>query len=457
MDREPSDGEDDAPLPPHSSEAEQCVLGCILVDPEKSAACMMECVTRLKAGSKVFFELRHRHIYDQMLEMYEENRAIDLVTLRQEMADMLRLEGIGGVAYLASLPAAVPSVESLPHYLGIVIEKFSIRTIRQGCMDLVEKIASGAGADVAIAAAEVLIQEAAAQFQDVTTLRKVSELAPKAQETIELLHTNKGVIIGVPTGLASVDALTRGLKPGEVFVVAGRTSSGKSAYGLNIAERVAVDYGLPVGFISLEMTSDSLMLRMMCSRGKVNMNRIIAGECDETDFAKLAAATAALNAAPLYIDDEAGISLTQLKAKARRMRKVLGVGLIVIDYLQLLHVATKTQNRQEEVAALSRGIRQLAKELGIPIVLLAQLNRDVEKGGDRKPRLSDLRESGQIENDADIVGILHPKKNGPEGNEDSPDTFIKIVSFILCKHRNGPTGEVQLMFYKPYTRFDDAT
>lgn len=446
-------------LPPHSIEAERGVLGCILVDPDKAADCMAMCIERLKVGSKVFFDLKHRTIYERMVDIYDDGRPVDVLMLKEELNDMLQLAGVGGIVYIASLPEATPSSGNLSHYLDILVEKYSIRTVIQASALLAAKVSGGGvKADAAIAEAEAMVQEAAAQFQNVTTVKKVSELVPYAEQAIEHLHLNKGVMLGIPTGFIDLDKMTRGLRAGEVFVLAGRPSSGKSAYGMNLAEHASIVAGVPVAIFSLEMTASSLMMRMMCSRAEVNMNRVLTGECTEEAFAKLALASGALNAAPLHIDDEAGISLIQLKAKARRMHKTLGIQMFVIDYLQLLHVTHRVGNRQEEVAALSKGIRQMAKDLQVAVVLLAQLNRDSERGGIRKPRLSDLRESGSIEQDADIVGILYSPKESPSGDDyNETSEFCKTVHLSICKSRNGPTGDIPLTFFKPYTRFKDGT
>lgn len=448
----PSEPEGDgAGLPPHSIEAERGILGCILLD----QTCLSACVQRFKAGSQVFYDPKHRRIYEAMVALSEDAIAIDIISLRQELADALVLQSCGGLGYISSLEDATPSAVNLEHYLTIVVQKYALRTIIVSCSTLTSKAQEGGSVASALADTETLIANAVAQLTDSSTTRHVADLMPAAIERIESLHASQGAIQGVPTGFHDLDILTRGLKPGQVFVLAGRPSAGKSAYSMNIADHVAVTLGMPAGVLSLEMTADSLMLRLLCARAKVSASRVMNGTCSQDAFTKLAQARIDIDKAPLYIDDESGITDLQLKAKARRMKQAYGIQLLVIDYLQLIHSARKTGNRQEEVASVARGVRALAKELQVPIVLLAQLNRDVEKAG-RKPRLSDLRESGEIEAMADLVGMLYAPNESPSDNINDPAIFAIPVNLLLAKHRNGPTGEIQLVFFKPYTKFESS-
>jgi replicative DNA helicase len=270
------------------------------------------------------------------------------------------------------------------------------------------------------------------------------------------------MLTGVGTGFTDLDKMTSGLHPGEMIVIAARPSMGKTSLAMNIAEHVAIEQKLPVGVFSLEMTSESLVLRMLCSRSRVNLRNVRDGFLAERDFPKLTGAAGKLANAPLFIDDSSGLSILQLRAKARRMSQQYGIKLFVIDYLQLLHsTARRAENRQQEIADISSGVKSLAKELNVPVIVLSQLNREMERDKSRKPQMSDLRESGAIEQDADLVGLLYkPTKPSSGDDEDSAGTSEEqeavSVNLLIAKQRNGPTGDVHLTFLKSYTRFENA-
>jgi replicative DNA helicase len=267
------------------------------------------------------------------------------------------------------------------------------------------------------------------------------------------------MLTGVGTGLADLDKMSSGFHPGEMIVIAARPSMGKSSLAMNIAEHVAVDQGLPVGVFSLEMTAESIVLRMLCSRSRVNLRSVRDGFLAERDFPKLTGAAGKLARAPLVIDDSSGLSILQLRAKARRMSQQHGIKLFVVDYLQLLHsTARRAENRQQEIADISNGLKSLAKELSVPVIVLSQLNRELEKDKNRKPRMSDLRESGSIEQDADLVGLLYkPSSDDDDGGSAGGDELDAVpVNLLIAKQRNGPTGDVNLTFLKSYTRFENA-
>jgi replicative DNA helicase len=267
------------------------------------------------------------------------------------------------------------------------------------------------------------------------------------------------VLTGVGTGFVDLDKMTTGLHGGEMVVIAARPSVGKTSLAMNIAEHVTIEQRLPVGVFSLEMTAESLILRMLCSRSRVNLRNVREGFLAERDFPKLTGAAGKLANAPLFIDDSSALSILQLRAKARRMHLQYGIKLFVIDYLQLVHsTARRAENRQQEIADISSGIKSLAKELSVPIIVLSQLNREIEREKGRAPRLSDLRESGAIEQDADVVGLLYKPKSGSEDDEGGPATEEDSVpvNLLIAKQRNGPTGDVNLTFLKSYTRFESA-
>ena len=286
----------------------------------------------------------------------------------------------------------------------------------------------------------------------------IKDLVHRAITTIEDYHQRQGMLTGVGTGFVDLDKMTSGLHPGEMVVIAARPSMGKTSLAMNIAEHVAIDLRLPVGVFSLEMTADSLVLRMLCSRSRVNLRSIRDGFLAERDFPKLTGAAGKLAQAPLFIDDTSGLSILQLRAKARRMAQQYGVKLFVIDYLQLLHsTARRAENRQQEIADISNGIKSLAKELKVPVIVLSQLNRELEKDKNRKPRLSDLRESGSIEQDADLVALLYKPASGDDDDGGgSQEQDAVPVNLLIAKQRNGPTGDINLTFLKSYTRFESA-
>ena len=442
-------------LPPNSPQAEQGVLGCILLSPND---CMGECLTKLKGGSEVFYDLRHQTIFDMIAEMYDKREAVDIITLQQRLKDKQLLEQVGGFAYLAELPDAVPSAANLSYYLDIVVEKFLLRKIIRVCTDVVSRVYDFEGEVDALmdeVERDVLrISESRVQGQTST----IKDLVNKAINTIEDYHEKQGMLTGIGTGFVDLDKMTTGLHGGEMIVIAARPSVGKTSLAMNIAEHVAIDLQLPVGVFSLEMTGDSLVLRMLCSRSRVNLRNVRDGFLVERDFPKLTGAAGKLANAPLFIDDSSGLSILQLRAKARRMHQQYGVKLFVIDYLQLLHsTARRAENRQQEIADISNGIKALAKELNVPVIVLSQLNREVEREKGRPPRLSDLRESGSIEQDADLVGLLYRPKQGDDDEQPPEDNDAIPVNLLIAKQRNGPAGEdVHLTFLKSYTRFESA-
>ena len=440
-------------IPPHSIEAEQGVLGCVLLSPNE---CLGECVEKLKGAIEIFYDLRHQALYETLLEMYDKRQPIDLITLQQKLKDKNQLEGVGGLAYLASLPDAVPSAANLSYYIDIVREKHILRQMITTCTDVVGRAFECEGE------VETLLDEVEKNILHIGQERtgagaaKIKDLVSSAITKIEEYHQNQGMLTGLSTGFPDLDKMTTGMHGGEMIIVAARPSMGKTSFAMNIAESVAIDQKQPVGVFSLEMTAESLVLRMLCSRSRVNLRNIRDGFLAERDFPKLTGAAGKMAAAPLYIDDTSGLSVLQLRAKARRMHQQYGIKLFVIDYLQLLHsTARRAENRQQEIADISNGVKALAKELNVPVIVLAQLNRDLEKRGPgERPRLSDLRESGSIEQDADLVALLFKENMGED--EPSFDQEAVPVKLFIAKQRNGPTGDVDLTFLKPYTRFESA-
>jgi replicative DNA helicase len=444
-------------LPPHSPEAEQGVLGCVLLSPNE---CMGECIEKLKDdGQQVFYDLRHQTIYETLATMYDAREAIDVITLQQRLKDKGLLDQIGGIAYLSQLQDSVPSAANLSYYLEIVQEKFLLRRMIATCTEVVGRVYDYEG-DVETLLDEVekeilRINESRAQSSTAT----VKELVGKAILTVENYFGRQGTLNGLGTGFPDLDRMTDGLHGQEMIVIAARPSMGKTSLAMNIVEHVVLEQNLPAGVFSLEMSAESLVLRMLCSIARVNLRSIREGFMSEADFPKLTSAAGRLAKAKLLIDDTAGLSILDLRARARRMHQQHGVKLFVIDYLQLLHSTSRRSqdNRQQEIADISSGIKALAKELKVPVLVLSQLNRELEKDKSRKPRLSDLRESGAIEQDADVVGLLYkPSAGDDEDGMQTEEADGLPVNLLIAKQRNGPTGDINLTFLKSYTRFESA-
>ncbi len=443
-------------LPPHAPEAEQGVLGCCLVSPND---CVGLCIEKLKDdGREAFYDLRHQTIYETLADMFNARDAIDVITVQQRLKDKQLLEQVGGIAYLSQLQDAVPSAANLSYYLEIVREKFLLRKMIQTCTEVVGRVYDYEGeVDALLDEVErdvLRISESRAQDAAMTT----KDLVNKAISTIENFFSRKGMLTGLATGYTDLDRMTDGLHPSEMIVIAARPSMGKTSLAMNIVEHVVLEDKLPVGVFSLEMSAESLVLRLMCSIARVNLRSIREGFMSESDFPKLTSAAGKLANARLFIDDSPALSILQLRARARRLSQQHDIKLFVIDYLQLLHSTARRaqENRQQEISDISSGIKALAKELKVPVLVLSQLNRELERDKSRKPRLSDLRESGAIEQDADLVGLLYKPSSGDDDDVNVEEADGVPVNLLIAKQRNGPTGDVSLTFLKSYTRFESA-
>jgi len=439
-------------LPPHSLEAEQGVLSCILQAPDE---CVPECINRMLAGSECFYDLRHRTIYEACLAMYDLRQPVEIITLMQWLKDRQQLEAVGGLVYLSSLVDAAPSAANIEYYTEIILEKFALRGLVKLHTEGASMVYDHEGEVTEIIdAAERGIAGIRQQLGGGSAPQTAKQLVRASLTIIEEMHARQGALVGVGSGFADLDRMTGGFRAGDLVVIAGRPSMGKSSCAVNIAEHVAVELRLPVGIFSLEMTAVSLMLRALCSRARVNLRTIQAGVMTERDFSQLTTVAAKVASAPIHIDDSSSLTAMQLRARARRLHQQHGIKLLIIDYLQLLRAGERTENRQQEITLISGGIKSLAKELSIPIIALSQLSRDIEKEKNRQPRLSDLRESGAIEQDADVVGILYRPSEPNSGVSESSDAIS--VNLWIGKQRNGPTGDVPLTFLRQYTRFESA-
>ena len=439
--------------PPHSNEAEQGVLGCILLAADD---CVPQCLEILHHDPAAFYDLRHQSLYDQLVSMHDEHKQpVEMSLVVQRLRDRGMLEGVGGLSYLADLANAVPSAANLPHYLGIVREKRLLRRVLASCTGLSQRVHEMQGDVTTFMDAVEKEFMALSDARIANTAHELKDTVKGALGEIRDIYDRNGAISGLPSGFPMLDRMTDGFHGGEMIVIAARPSMGKTSLAMNMAEHVAITERVPVGVFSLEMTSMSLIKRLLLSRARINARDLSHQFVNERDLERLTVASDVLAAAPLFIDDSGSLTVMELRAKARRMVMQHEVRMLVIDYLQLLRSDNaRAENRQQEIADISAGIKSLAKELNIPILVLSQLNRDIEREK-RKPRLSDLRESGSIEQDADLVTILYREKEAE--NESAAAQDCIPVHLLVAKHRNGPTGDVPLVFFKAHTRFESGT
>src|SRR5437667_2084209 len=436
--------------PPHSIEAEQGVLGSMLVSPRETIA---ECVEKI--DEQYFYVPAHQTIYTVLVDLWNAGQAIDLITFTQVLRDRNFLDSVGGAAFVTSLFTFVPTAANVKYYRDIVRDQSLRReiiaaateSVRRGYeeqdevnnrLDEVEQRIFAVGDD---------------RFKG--QMLSMKDQVMDAIEAIEKLYERKGGITGISSGFIEFDRMTSGLHPSEMIVIAARPSMGKTALAMNIAEHVAINEKLPVGVFSLEMSSQQLVQRLLGSRARVNLQKVRDGFLAERDFPSLTAAASKLAEAQIFIDDSASLSILELRAKARRLKAQKDIKLIVVDYLQLLRSTTRRaqDNRQLEISEISSGLKGLAKELKVPVIVIAQLNRQPEARTGGKPRLSDLRESGSIEQDADLVGLLvRPEIYGED--EEARAEKAGEAELIIAKQRNGPVGEIPLTFLKEFTRFE---
>ena len=422
----------------------------MLISPHETIA---ECVEKI--NEEYFYVPAHRTIYDVLVDLWNTRQGIDLITFTQVLRDRNLLDSVGGAAFVTNLFTFVPTAANVQYYLEIVRDKYILRQIISAATESVRR-AYEEQEEV-----DSLLDEVEQKIFDVGEDRfkgqmlSMKDHAMQAIETIEKLYERKGSITGISTGFVEFDRMTSGLHPSEMVVIAARPSMGKTALAMNIAEYVAINEKLAVGVFSLEMSSQQLVQRLLCSRARVNLQRVRDGFLGERDFPSLTAAASKLAEARMFIDDSASLSILELRAKARRLKAQQDVSLIVVDYLQLLRSTTRRaqDNRQLEISEISAGLKALAKDLKIPVIVVAQLNRQPEQRTGGKPRLSDLRESGSIEQDADLVGLLVR----PELYEEDEEARVEKAGeaeLIIAKQRNGPVGEIPLTFLKEYTRFE---
>jgi replicative DNA helicase len=433
---------------PHNLEAEKCVLGAILFNNQV----FNQAAEVIDAGD--FFRDAHRRIFEKMVALSELSEPIDLVTLKDELVKSNELEEVGGPAYIASLTDGVPRSANVEYYSKIVKEKSTLRRLIQSATDVLAQ-----AYDAEEDADDLLDRAESAIFQIADDrLRSgfvpLSSLVDSGYQLIEQLQAHKGLVTGVPSGFEKLDEMTSGFQKSDLVIVAARPSMGKTSFVLNIALHCGVQAAKTVGIFSLEMSKEQLFLRMLTSEARVDAHRFRGGFLGEQDYARLVDAFAKLHEAKVYIDDTPSLGILEMRAKARRLKSEKGLDLLIVDYLQLMQGRGRFENRQQELAAISRAMKMLAKELGVPILALSQLSRAPEARGDHRPQLSDLRESGALEQDADVVLFIFREDMYTQDGEHKPEND-GTAEIIVGKQRNGPTGVARLAFIKQYTRFEN--
>ena len=433
-------------LPPQNIEAEQAVLGTVLIQDKA----LLKVIDLLQPGD--FYRDAHKTIYAAMMALFDKHEPHDLITVTGLLSDQNKLEDVGGAAYLASLTDIIPFTGTLVHHARIIRKKSILRRLIQTSTEVAARCYD-AQDDI-----DTLVDEAEKTIFEIAHSKKgegfqpMSSVVPKAFDRINRLFDKQEHITGVATGYDELDRMTAGLQPAEMIILAARPSMGKTALAMNIVQHAAMIGKVPVAVFSLEMSVESLALRMLCSLGPIDSQRIRTGRLIDSDWPKLTRATGMLSEAPIYIDDTPGLTVLEMRAKARRLKSEQDLGLIVVDYLQLMQGKSSSENRAQEISDISRSLKAMAKELNVPVLALSQLNRSLENRTDKRPQLADLRESGAIEQDADVIMFIYRDEvyNRAEGNPNRG-----LAEIIVGKQRNGPTGVIKLSFLGESTRFEN--
>lgn len=429
-------------IPPHSLEAEQSVLGAMIIDKEA----IYTAVEWLRPED--FYKEANKEIFEAILSLFNRSEPVDIITLSEELKKRGTLENVGGVSYLTDLSGGVATTSNVKYYCEIVKEKSTLRRLIKTCDEIITKSYENSQ-DV-----NSIIEEAEKGIFDITQGRNKESFHPinkvllDSFSKIEELAANQGELTGLTTGFIDIDNKLSGLQKSDLILLAARPSMGKTALGINIATNAAIKAGASVAIFSLEMSKEQLVNRMLSSVAHVDLQKIISGRLNEDEWIRIIEAMAPLSKAKVFIDDTPGISLMEMKAKCRKLKMEKGLDLVLIDYLQLMQLDSKYENRQQEISAISRGLKGLAKEMDCPVLALSQLSRAPELRADHRPILSDLRESGAIEQDADVVMFLYRDEYYHEDSEKK-----NIGEVIIAKHRNGPTGTVELVWKKEFTKF----
>ena len=437
---------------PWSNEAEQAVLGAMLLDQDAA----------LKAAEflddTMFYREGHRLLFRAMIALTERGDVIDPVTLRDELARRGDLDRAGGIEYVSTLIDVVPTAANVEYHARIVRDKAVLRRLVEAATGIIQDVYEGhsAAGEVLDNAEHRVFQ--VAQFRRAEEFTRIKELIWPTMERIEQLQAGAGSVTGIPSGFTDLDRLTAGFQRADLVILAGRPSMGKTAFALNVVQHAAIEHNVKVAIFSLEMSKDALVQRLLCSEGLVDAQRLRRGQLRDDDYPRLARAAGLLGQAPIWIDDSASLTPLAMRSKARRLKAEHDIGLVIVDYLQLMQGPSDSENRQQEISYISRSLKALAKELDIPVVALSQLSRAPEqRGGEhRRPQLSDLRESGAIEQDADVVCFIYRQEfyDGPVDPKTN-ESIEGVAEVIVGKQRNGPTGTVKLYFKKEFTRFDN--
>jgi len=434
-------------VPPHSIEAEQSLLGGLMLD-HKSWDKIADVVS-----TQDFYRKDHRLIFDAIANLAEDANPCDVVTVSEFLDNRGELESAGGLEYLASLANETPGAANARSYARILRERSMLRSLISAGNEIsgAAFMNDGRTASEIVDEAERLVFEIAESgARGRSGFKALKHILPEAVDRIDLLHQSDGDITGIPSGYGEFDKMTAGLQPGELIVIAGRPSMGKTALALNIAENAAIGAQVPTAIFSMEMPSQQLAFRMISSLGRVDQTHLRTGRFPDEDWSRINTAVQLMSEAPIYIDDTAGLSPTEIRARARRLQRENGLGLIVVDYLQLMAVPGSKENRATEISEISRSLKALAKELSLPVIALSQLNRSVEQRTDKRPVMSDLRESGAIEQDADLILFIYREE---VYNQDTPRKGIADIA--IAKQRNGPIGDFPLTFVGRYTKFEN--
>jgi replicative DNA helicase len=433
-------------LPPQNIEAEQSVLGGILIENEA----INKVAEILNADD--FYRDAHHKIFNALIDLSERDEPADLITLTNELRKTDQLDAIGGASYLASLIDSVPTAANIEYYAKIVKEKAILRKLIETSTEIITQSYQDRG-DV-----EGFLDEAEKAIFEISERRvkpsfyPIRDIVKESFKTLERLYEKKELVTGVPSGFKELDRMTAGFQPSDLIIVAGRPSMGKTALCLNLSEYAAIEKKIPVAIFSLEMSKEQLVIRMLCSEARVEGTRLRTGFLNESDWPRLTLAAGNLSDAPIFIDDSAALSILELRAKARRLKSEHGLGMVIIDYLQLMRGRIRAESRQQEISEISRSLKALAKELTIPVIAVSQLSRKTEERRDFRPQLSDLRESGAIEQDADVILFLY-RDELYNRSEDNPNRGK--AELIIGKQRNGPIGKIEMAFLDKFTTFKE--
>ena len=438
---------DELRIPPHSVEAEQAVLGGLMLDSNA-----WDAVADIISASD-FYRRDHKLIFEAIVEVAEIRGSCDAVTISEHLERKGRLEEIGGLAYLGTIARDTPSAANVRAYAEIIRERSTLRQLVTAGNEIAAAAIDGRGRP-----ASELVDEAERRVFEIAERGSrgklgfvaVRDLLPQTIDRLDLLHQSPGDVRGVPTGFTQLDRKTTGLQPGDLIVIAGRPSMGKTTLAMNIAENAAIAKGVPAAIFSMEMSSEQLVNRLVSSLGRVNQTHLRTGNFSDEDWSRIQGAMSQLSSAKIFVDESPALTPTEVRARARRLKREHDIGLIVVDYLQLMQVSGTKENRATEISEISRGLKALAKELRVPVVALSQLNRAVEQRTDKRPVMSDLRESGAIEQDSDLILLIYR-----EEVYDPNTTRRGVADIIIAKQRNGPIGEIQLTFLGEYTRFEN--